>query len=330
MSLIILKPGLLDTVQDLGRYGYGSLGINPGGAMDGFAAQVGNLLVGNCANGPVLEMHFPGPQIMFEQTCMISLTGANFTALIDEVAIPRWQPIVVRRNTVLHFEQLQSGARCYLAVHGGFRADRWLGSSSTNLKAGAGGFRGRRLEKTDRLYLGENNRYFAGWLPEGRDFAVLPWHPNIQNVYEFPREVDIIPGHEWDQLTEASKADFIENNFTIHPRSDRMGYHLKGPALELQNRLEMLSSGVQYGTLQLMPDGQMILLMADHQTTGGYPRIGHVIAAHWPRLAQLAPSDSLHFNFTTMAEAEKKWFSYCRDLRVLQRSCTEKLNQLVC
>jgi antagonist of KipI len=330
MSITIIKPGLLDTLQDMGRYGFSHLGINPGGAMDRYAAQAANLLVGNETPEAVLELHFPGAQILFEQNALISVTGADFCPMLNDEQIPRWQPVVVRKNTVLHFPKLQQGARCYLAVHGGFCVERWLNSYSTNLKAGAGGFKGRKLEKGDELPFRENRMYVSGLLKEGKEYQILRWQVATGTMYEHPNEIYIIEGQEWEQLAPQSKLDVFENNFIIHPFSDRMGYQLKGIPLQRMQREEILSSGVSFGTLQLLPSGQMIVLMADHQTTGGYPRLGHVISAHLPKLAQLRPSDCIQFKMTDIATAENMLMAQQQELNILRRACFERLNQVVC
>jgi antagonist of KipI len=330
MAITIIKPGLLDTIQDLGRFGYSNWGINPGGVMDTYASRVANMLVGNETDEAVIEIHFPGAQILFEQNALISLTGADFTPTLNDEQLPLWRPIVVRKNTVLHFPKLQFGARCYLAVHGGFYVDKWLGSYSTNIKAEAGGFGGRKLEKGDELSFRESSIYFPGLLKEGKDYQVLRWKASTGKVYKFPNEIFFIKGNEWDWLTPASQKDMLENNFIIHPFSDRMGYRLKGVDLERENKQEMISSGVNFGTIQLLPDGQLILLMADHQTAGGYPRVGHVISAHLPKLAQLRPSDCIHFSMVDICMAEELLFAMKQELNILQRSCARQLNELVC
>ena len=330
MSLTIIKPGLLDTVQDLGRTGYGRLGINAGGVMDRYAAQVANMLVGNDTLEAVIEIHFPGAQFLFEQNALVSVTGADFTAMLNDEQIPLWHPLVVRKNAVLHFPKLQSGSRCYLAVHGGFCVNKWLNSYSTHLKAGAGGFKGRRLEKGDELPFKESCIYFAGLLKQGREFEVLKWQVDTGNTYKHPNEICIIKGNEWDQLTAQSQQILLEDNFTIHPFSDRMGYQLKGADLKREQNTELVSSGVSFGTIQLLPGGQLIVLMADHQTTGGYPRVGHVISAHLPKLAQLRPSDCIHFKMTDIATAEDLLISQQQELNIVQRACMERLNNLVC
>jgi antagonist of KipI len=330
MSFSIIKAGLLDTIQDLGRNGYGSMGINPGGVMDRYAAQVANLLVGNCNMEAVIEIHFPGPQILFEQNTLIAITGGNFSPTVNDEEIPRWQPVVVRKNTILHFPSLQHGGRCYIGVHGGFCLKKWLNSYSTNLKAGVGGWNGLALQKGDELPFKESTIYFAGLLKEKSNFEVLPWRVNMEKLYRFPHEIGFIPGKEWGSLSLASQNSFRENNFIIHPSSDRMGYQLKGHPLVMEKEEELISSAVSFGTVQLLPDGQLIVLMADHQTTGGYPRVAHVISAHLPKLAQLRPSDCIQFQLMDTRAAEELLVTQQKELHILQRACTDHLNELVC
>ena len=330
MSLSIIKPGMLDTIQDMGRYGYSDWGINTGGAMDRYAAQIANLLVGNRPGEAVMEIHFPGPQILFEQNALICVTGGDFSATLNDNPLPLWQPVAVRKNTVLHFPRLNRGARSYLAVHGGFCIPKWLTSYSTNLKAVAGGWFGRPLKKGDELSFKENTIYFAGLLREDNPTRVLPWRADINKAYRHPHELFVLPGREWERLDAPSRVNFVENNFIIHPSSDRMGYQLKGPALELASQTELVSAGVNFGTIQLLPEGQLIVLMADHQTTGGYPRIGHVISAHLNKLAQLRPSETIQFKLTDIPMAEKLLMEQRMDLQILQQSCLDRLNALVC
>ncbi|MBS1918211.1 MAG: biotin-dependent carboxyltransferase family protein [Bacteroidetes bacterium] len=330
MSISVIKPGLLDTIQDLGRYGYSHWGINAGGVMDRFAASVANMLVGNCVDEPVLEVHFPGPQILFEQNALIAITGADFSASLNEELLPLWKPVVVRKNTVLHFPKLNFGARCYISVHGGPCIDKWLGSYSTNLKAAAGGKDGRPLRKGDEIHFKENSIYFAGLLHDDANFRALPWKADNNKIYHHPHEISVIPGKEWEELDASSQDNFLDNNFMIHPSSDRMGYQLKGTPLNLKKPFELISSGVNFGTIQLLPDGQLIILMADHQTTGGYPRIAHVISSHLPKLAQLRPSDCVKFKVTSIRAAEDLLIARQKELQVLHRACTDHLNALVC
>jgi antagonist of KipI len=330
MSFTVIKPGLLDTIQDAGRTGYAAMGINPGGVMDKYAAQVSNMLVGNDLNEPVIEIHFPGPQLLFEQNTLISVCGADFTPLVNNEPLNLWQPHVIRKNNILQFGKKQKGSRCYIAVHGGMAVEQWLGSSSTHLRAGVGGYRGRKLDKGDELVFKESTIYFPSLMKEGKDIQSLHWIADAQKVYAHPHEIAFVAGHEWNALTRESQTGFLENNFMIHPFSDRMGYQLKGVTMELTKPVELVSSGVSFGTIQLLPNGQLVVLMADHQTTGGYPRVGHVISAHLPKLAQLSPSDNIHFTQTTVAAAEQLLCEHQRDCTVLQRACQEHLNALLC
>lgn len=329
MSVTVIKPGILDTLQDLGRYGFSHWGINPGGVMDTYAARVANMLVGNDSKEAVLEVHFPAPQLLFEQHALIAVTGADLSATLNDELLPLWHPVVVRKNTVLHFPKWQQGARCYLAVHGGFSIPRWLDSYSTHLKAGAGGFAGRKLEKADELKFKDSMLYVPGLLPDGKDYRVLKWRAGTGKTYEHPNEICFVKGHEWELLTPAAQKELQENNFILHPSSDRMGYQLRGAPLQVTEHKELVSSGVGFGTIQLLPGGQLIVLMADHQTTGGYPRVGHVVSSHLPRLAQLRPGDALQFSLTDITTAEEWWLAQQQELHILQEACFEHLNQLV-
>jgi antagonist of KipI len=275
-------------------------------------------------------MHFPGPHILFEQNTLISITGADFSPMLNDEALPMWQPVIVRKNTVLHFPHLSHGTRCYIAVHGGFYLDKWLDSYSTNLKAGVGGYHGRRLEKGDELSFKESTFYFPALMVEGKDSRPLQWRADTSNTYQHRHEIFFVEGHEFAMLTDASARDLLQNNFLVHPLSDRMGYHIKGEALHLKEKTELISSAVSFGTIQLLPEGQLIVLMADHQTTGGYPCIGHVVTAHLPKLAQLRPSDCIQFKKITIETAEAMLFARQQEMTILQRACHDHLNQLLC
>lgn len=158
----------------------------------------------------------------------------------------------------------------------------------------------------------------------------MPWRVNTEKIYRWPHEIGFIPGREWDGLSPAAQENFIQNNFLIHPSSDRMGYQLKGSPMVMDRPVELVSSAVSFGTVQLLPDGQLIVLMADHQTTGGYPRIAHVISAHLPKLAQLRPCDAIQFKRVDAIAAETLLTAQQKELHILQRACMDHLNELVC
>jgi antagonist of KipI len=322
MSLQIIKAGLLDTVQDLGRYGYQHLGINPGGVMDRFSAALANALLGKALASPVIEMHFPAPHILFEKDSILCLAGADFIPQIDNKSVPLNQPFFVKASSVLSFDGHQSGARCYLSMVNEMQLDKWLGSYSTNVKAGAGGWKGRALKKGDNLV------YEPLPVPaKNRKAALLPWKYNSSSVQA--NLVQFIPGPEWPWLTQESRLAFIQTAFTIAPQSDRMGFRLQGPPLAQERNEQLVSSAVSFGTVQLLPDGQLIVLMADHQTTGGYPRIASIVSTHLSSLAQLPSGGEVRFAETDLLSAEKKLVAQQNFLWQLQRTCHQKMQNWI-
>jgi antagonist of KipI len=277
MSLKILKAGILDTIQDIGRFGYQHLGINPSGVMDKYAVRIANMLVGNPSEEAVIEMHFPAPVFLFDQPAIIALAGADFNASINGEPVPVNQPLIINKSSVLQFHSMKNKARCYLAVKSGFKIKKWLNSYSTNLKAEAGGMDGTKLNKDDSIQLNDSSDYSK--ILSADDFKILPWKANeIWDATE-TKEIFVLPGQEWGWLNEESQKNFLSKIYSITNKSDRMGYQLNGEALQTMDKKELVSSCVCFGTIQLLPDGQMIILMADHQTTGGYPRPGYIISA---------------------------------------------------
>lgn len=322
MSLRIIKAGIQDTVQDLGRYGFQQAGINPSGAMDRYALQVANALLGNPLNEAVIELHFPASVILFTQPVMIAITGADFTPSINGEKVPLNQCIVVNKNDALQFHKPVSGARAYLAVQGGFKLEPWLESLSTNIKAMAGGFEGRSLRNGDEIICRSEKDYSA--LLPGKNFRVMPWTADIL-TNDTSKELFVLPGNEWDRLTEQAKEKFLNTPFVITKLADRMGYHLGNEPLAILPGEELVSSAVNTGTVQLLPDGRLIILMAEHQTAGGYPRLAHVITAHHSRLAQQKSGDAVYFRLTDIAKAEDLLLRQQQRVKQLQNACLLKL-----
>jgi len=297
-GMTILKAGLLDTVQDGGRYGYQHLGINPGGAMDVFSFRKANILAGNKPGVAALELFFPAAEILFEQDTLAAVAGANFEPEINGNKTKINYPFFIRKGDVLRFRKPVSGNCCYLALHGGLDVVQWLGSASTNIKATAGGFCGRALKKGDVLSF--------------HPFTSPPKNGDINMPFNIPdlfapedEKLFVVEGKEWESLMPDSKKIFLEEPFTITADADKMGYRLSGHPLYRSTHEEIVSSAVTCGTIQLLPDGRLIILMADHQTTGGYPAIAHVITAHHSRLAQKRPGDKIRFVKTDIKTAEE-------------------------
>jgi antagonist of KipI len=310
VSLIIRKPGILTTVRDLGRVGYRRLGINPGGAMDTAAARIANILLGNDENSPVMEMYFPAPQIEFESDAAIAICGGDFGAELDGQPVPNWSAANVRAGSLISFGRKIEGNVAYIAISGRLHADEWLGSSSTSLIAGMGGYHGRRLAAGDQLE-------FA----KGVQIANSATGASLRPRYSRFPTVRIVPGNEFEFLTADSAGIFLGEGFTFTKECDRMGYRLAGKPLNLLDEVQMVSAAVNFGTIQLLPDGQIIVLMADHQTSGGYPRIGNVISVDLPILAQCGPGDGVSFAMVSIDEAERLALQFEGELNFLRVGC---------
>lgn len=328
MNLRVIKAGVLDTVQDLGRYEWQQLGINPGGAMDRWSAQVANILAGNKKTEAVIELHFPASEFIFEEPALITICGADFSPNVNGEEVPCWQPVLINRYSILQFYGLKKGARAYLAVHGGFDIPVWLNSYSTNLKAGTGGFKGRALQKEDAISIPLLVPEFLSLLGK-KEFMVLPWKADTSWDENETKAISILQGNEWDRLPGTSQESIQNQVFAITHQSDRMGYQLQGDTLSVITNEELISSAVSFGTIQLLPDGQLIVLMADHQTTGGYPRIAHVISSHHSRLAQMKTGDKIRFRFTDQQTAEELLVKQQQHLLQLQNACTFRLQEYI-
>lgn len=318
--LSIEKAGILDTVQDLGRFGQQRMGINPCGAMDGYALQLANALVGNLLEEAGLELHFPASVYIAEHPMLIALAGADMDAQLNGRPLPLLHPVKLMKNDRIQFMGLRKGYRCYMAVEGGFHLSEGGYSFSTNLKAGYGGLEGRALQKGDVLRSYDPGDAFH---PAG----ILPWtiDPSFEEMTEAVR---FIPGHEWNWLREEQKQKFQQPHYKLDKRSDRMGCRLSGEPLLIKRGEELVSSAVNFGTIQLLPDGSPVVLMADHQTTGGYPRIGHVIKADHSKMAQLKPGDPVQFRLVTQQEAEQSYIRQQDYLIHLSKALRLKLSGL--
>ena len=311
MSVLIRKEGILSTIQDLGRFGYREFGVNVGGPMDALSVRANNILLGNDENAAVIEMHFPADAIEFEKACLFAIGGADFRPLIDGNEIDSSRVYKASVGSVLSFRRRIRGQRAYLAVRDGFCIDKWLSSSSTNLRAHIGGFCGRRLMKGDRINIGTASEHDSKSIGKRLGTSLTP-------VVEPPAVIRVIAGPEFDDLTAVSQQTLFTNHFLISRDSDRMGYRLSGEVLYKLNECEMLSSGVTFGTVQLLPDGQMIVLMADHQTAGGYPRILTVASVDQPILAQLGAGDEITFKLIDVGQAEQLYLEREKNLAILR------------
>ncbi len=311
MTAQVTRAGLLTTVQDLGRYGMQRFGVPASGAMDRHSLRVANRLVGNADTAAALEITLVGPALQFDSDTLIALCGGNLGAVINDMPLPMNRPVWIARGSRLAFGQCVAGCRAYLALAGGVDVPEVLGSRSTYLRAGFGGFQGRALKAGDRVdALVAAQSYFQG-LRESQaftvnGFAAPKWSVRADSarLSSHPQHIRFVAGRHWEHLPPSVRNRFAGENFRVGTASDRMGYRLEGGNLERHDYGDIASEAVAFGTIQLPPDGNPIVLMADRQTVGGYPRVGEVASVDLPLLAQLKPGDTLSFERIALSEAQ--------------------------
>lgn len=326
MSIQIIKAGIFSTLQDKGRYGFQHLGINPSGAMDLVSARIANYLVGNCSNEAVIESHFPASQILFNEDALIALSGADFGAMINDQPIPINTPVLVSKLTALQFSKPIQGSKSYLAIRGGFTSENWLNSNSTDTRLQKGGCK-KPFKKEDIISFKQQTDYSS--ILKNKDCLVFHCSVDVHQFYNHVNSIRFIESIEFSFLQETSKIQLIENSFQITAQSDRMGYRLNSIALEKKNTVDIISSAVTRGTIQLLPNGQLVILMADHQTTGGYPRIGNIITADLHKLAQLKVGESFTFIKTDLNNAHNLLIEMENALHQIQTACSFKIQEFL-
>lgn len=329
----IIKPGLQTTIQDAGRYGYQRYGVIVSGVMDQLAHRIGNLLVGNEEDMASLEMTMKGPEIEFEEEALIAITGGDLSPTIDGNPIKRWRPVFVNAGAVLKFGACASGCRAYLSVGGGIDVPEVMGSRSTYLRAEFGGLNGRALKSDDQLDIGilqeRGQKIFELFADANEPYVESDWssasewspEESDQNVIRF------IPGREWTSFTNNSQTLFTDTEFELTPQSDRMGFRFKGEKLELSNQADMISEAVAFGTVQVPSEGNPIVLLADRQTTGGYPKIAQIASVDFTKVAQLKPGEKVRFKKITHREAEILLYEQEQHLQQLEQGISLKLRE---
>jgi antagonist of KipI len=299
----VLQPGVLSTIQDLGRTGWQRHGVGTAGAMDRFALQVANLLVGNPRGEAALETGLGGLRLRCLEDWVVAVSGADLGA-----ELPRWKSVRVRRGEEIFFKSAVRGAWAYLTVAGGLAAETILGSRSTCLR----GLGGRPLAKGDVLRAGPPR-------PSTRDGRGLV----ASEIPDYPDSVvvRVVPGPQEEMFHEESLKEFRSAAFQVTPQSNRMGYRLSGPALRHRASADVLSEAVVTGSIQVPADGQPIVLMADRQTTGGYAKIATVISSDLPAMAQARVGARVSFRSVTVDEAQDVAVAIENTLSTLQTGC---------
>lgn len=308
MGIQIINGGFLTTIQDMGRYGYQETGMSVSGVMDTRAASLANILVGNDTNEAVIEITMMGPTMKFTEDEIIAVTGGDLGAKIDGKPVERYRAVLVKAGQTLSFMGMYGGSRAYIAFAGGLNIPVVMGSRSTNLKSKVGGYEGRKLGTGDEIAF----RAPASWLPNmsGR-------------VYELPSygakewTLRVVMGPQDDCFTDKGINTFLNSTYTISNEYDRMGCRMEGDVIEHKNGGDIITDGISFGAVQVPSHGTPIVMMADHQTTGGYTKIACVVSVDLPELAQCMPGHTVRFKKIGIEEAQElycQWRDYLKRL----------------
>jgi antagonist of KipI len=316
MTVTITKAGVLTTIQDSGRFGYQKLGVPCGGAMDDYAMRLANIAVGNDEEEAVIEMTMIGANYKFQEPAVICLTGADMNATLHGKKLELGRPYYIKAGSELRLQAAQNGFRTYLAIQGGIQIPPVLQSKSTYVKAQLGGLNGHPLKPGDVLPIKPPTQ-----LPP-TDWKLSP------QLFSYINDttIRVIPGKQYEWFTKEMIQTFTQHPYTITPQSDRMGYRLQGETLSIQKNNSLITEGTAFGTIQIPPDGQPIILMADRQPTGGYPKIGNVITVDLPKLAQKRPGKQVRFSFVSIEEAQalrKKRYHHLQSLKKVVQQAYE-------
>lgn len=290
----IISAGMLSTVQDLGRFKVMKNGFTQSGVMDAYSTKIANKLCKNDINAPVIEMTMLGITAKFKGEHIFAISGGIFDISLNNKPVRTNKAYIAKDGDVLSIKGAKQGLRCYLAVAGGFDVPLFMGSASTNLKINVGGFNGRKLKAGDILKIGKADKI------KNIEKRELP-----ENTYNNPVRVRVVLGPQDDMFSENDLMLFSKQQYTVTSDLDRMGIRLWGIALRGKEKLEIISDAITFGSIQITNSGMPIILMADHQTTGGYAKIATVISADLPKLAQVKPNDKISFEIIDIDTAEK-------------------------
>ncbi len=300
--LKVLRPGILSTVQDTGRFGYQRLGYTQSGAMDDFALRIGNRLVGNPENEAGLELTYIDEKFLFACDAIIAITGADYYPEINGKVVPMWQSLLVKKDSIISFPDWKYGARAYICVRGGLDVKPVLNSKSTDLKSTFGGYMGRKLRAGDVLSIPGvdlTSDYIGRCFPEELIYNNYRWH-------DCPLSIRVTLGPERDNYTEKSYKTLLESEYEISEKLDRQGYQLKGLRIEHSSKgPNIITNFTSLGAVQVPGAGNPIILMKDRQTTGGYAKIANVISPDISKLAQRGMGDKILFESVDISQTRE-------------------------
>jgi antagonist of KipI len=326
MSLKIIKPGFFTTLQDKGRWGFQSLGVPVSGAMDEDSMLGANLLVGNDENDSVIEFTLHGAEVEIRDDVLIALCGGGSHVFYDGKELPFNRPIHLRKGATLRFALSLEGCRTYLSVAGGLQVSPMMNSVSTYTSSKLGGIDGNILKAGDEIHLRNNLTPLSQKIRDS-----LPLNQSSTSIARWsmgkeisPKKIRFVKGPEWDWFPSPSQELFTRSEFSILPSSNRVGYKLKGESIQRSSTRELISSAVAKGLVQCTPDGSLIILMSDCQTTGGYPRIATIVGADLPVCAQKKIGDTMTFAEVSFDEAEQLLLEKHRTFREMKSAISTR------
>ena len=308
-NIKIINPGFYSTVQDLGRFGYQQYGMPVSGAMDEFALRAGNILVGNPENSPSIEFTYCGLTVEFLSSTYISITGGEFVVeTLEGKSIQCWKTVFVEKGTIVTILEQNAGCRGYLSIYGGFEIPKVMGSASTYLRGKVGGFKGRLLKAGDYIpYKETTNSIPIKFVPKE---LLSKW-------YDQNSPIRVILGPQDEAFTTTGIKTFLTSDYSITGESDRMGYRLEGPKIEHKEGPDIISDGIAIGSIQIPGSGTPVIMQADRQTTGGYTKIATVATVDLPRLAQMAPGNTISFKLIAINESHHLLKDFYSDINFI-------------
>lgn len=328
MEICFCKAGIQSTIQDLGRYPYLSQGVPLSGAMDSLSAKLANIALGNSEELATIEFTYAAASFVAETDLLIAYGGEGALLITGNLALPPYRPLFLPKGAMVELQSNNKGARTYVAIAGGWNVPTILGSKSTYLTAAFGGYQGRTFMAKDKLKNGKN--WSESTLKlfnqlQGKEPKFTKWGILAKSFFPEDNSIRVVPGREFSWFTSNSILHFVSSSYKIALNSNRMGLNLEGAAIERSKKEELLSTAVTPGTIQVTGNGDLVLLMADCQTTGGYPRIAQVAAVDIPRCAQLKPGDNITFKYISQENAEQLYIEQALDINILKIAINDKL-----
>ena len=320
MGIRVLKPGMLTTVQDLGRTGYQSQGFSVAGVMDKRSFKIANLLLDNPENEAVLEFTLIGPTLEFTSETIIAITGGDFQPTINGEPAPMYEAIYMSKGDILKFGSARTGSRGYVAFSSYLDVPVVMGSRCTNMKSSVGGFKGRKLQQDDCIMFRVKRRYLPFFLSRK-----LP-----ADTFDSEQEtIRVVMGPQDDAFTKEGIKTFLNSEYTVTSDFDRMGCRMDGPFIAAKDKSDIISDGIALGSIQVPSHGKPIILLSDRQTTGGYAKIATVASVDIPKIVQRKTDHRLRFQAVSVQEAQKLIIKEMKEFdemrKIIHQPCKEVL-----